>query len=605
MSAISTLFRKHPRLLLTLGLLKALLIHYLWSLYQRRKRYHQAYIRAQEAVDHRDHAISNINFLEIRPQKESQIINASIDDLSRLLDSHEITSVEIVTTFLKRTLKHGRDHELTSIELFREALDKAQLCDDQRGRCRGDRAKLRRLGRFHGIPFAVSDVINVRGTPSSCGLIRLLDGQKELDHPYVAALKGEGAILLMKANCPQYIYGTESNNNIWGKARNPWNKKKTVGGVSGPDAGLVALRCIPFSLGVDFEGELRIGSAWCGVYGFKPTTRRTITDWGIDKPFSGHTDMVPVVGPIGKNVDDLVNIARFIFARRVTKSSQRAPPLEFNEDQFIKMLNRKLRFGFFTFPKVMEPCDAVKRAMHILRDGLKSFGHVVVEVTFPFNLVEDLEKATSKILHSEKYSFYEAIQTLNEPLKPYNSFYARIVGTSRLVIFLTRLYLRFKGELRVKQLLKRKTFYCHTVGDYNTIVKKKDTAVKELYDAWNSYDVDVLVAPVFPTPATNHNNNFLYNIPSEYSNFASVMGAVAGVLPVTHVQNGEIFYRDRHHDRITNHVDGVMGESRGLPVGIHVMSKPFEDETCLAAMKIADEAIKRAGHGVKLRGLKP
>lgn len=66
----------------------------------------------------------------------------------------------------------------------------------------------------------------------------------------------------------------ESENNIYGAAKNPWNNEKTTGGSSGGDAGLVAGRCVPFGVGTDAAGSIRVPCDFCGVYGFKPTNSR-------------------------------------------------------------------------------------------------------------------------------------------------------------------------------------------------------------------------------------------------------------------------------------------------------------------------------------------
>jgi len=67
----------------------------------------------------------------------------------------------------------------------------------------------------------------------------------------------------------------ETENNIYGVAKNPWNEEKTAGGSSGGDAGMVASRCVPFGIGSDLGGSIRIPCDFCGVYGFKITNARS------------------------------------------------------------------------------------------------------------------------------------------------------------------------------------------------------------------------------------------------------------------------------------------------------------------------------------------
>jgi len=82
-------------------------------------------------------------------------------------------------------------------------------------------------------------------------------------------------IPLVKSNVPVGLACFESVNYIWGEAQNPWNKKRSIGGSSGGEAGLIASHCSPLGLGSDIGGSLRIPSAFGGCYTIKPTSFRT------------------------------------------------------------------------------------------------------------------------------------------------------------------------------------------------------------------------------------------------------------------------------------------------------------------------------------------
>ena len=90
----------------------------------------------------------------------------------------------------------------------------------------------------------------------------------------VKILENSGASVLVRGNIPQLLMSFDSDNNIFGKAKNPWDLQRVVGGSSGGEAGLVASRCIPLGLGSDIGGSVRVPPAFCGVVGFKPTTTR-------------------------------------------------------------------------------------------------------------------------------------------------------------------------------------------------------------------------------------------------------------------------------------------------------------------------------------------
>jgi Asp-tRNA(Asn)/Glu-tRNA(Gln) amidotransferase A subunit family amidase len=87
----------------------------------------------------------------------------------------------------------------------------------------------------------------------------------------VKLLLQAGGIPLVRGNCPQMALGLHSKNSIWGSAMNPYDSQRTCGGASGGDAALVAMRCVPFAIGTDALGSMRISSSFCGVTAFTPT----------------------------------------------------------------------------------------------------------------------------------------------------------------------------------------------------------------------------------------------------------------------------------------------------------------------------------------------
>jgi len=127
---------------------------------------------------------------------------------------------------------------------------------------------------------------------------------------------------LVKGNVPQSGVGVHTENMIYGEARNPLKQERSCGGSSGGDAGLVASRCSPLSFGTDMGGSLRIPAAFCGIYGFKPTSGRA-PQRGINPSrkirFNKFNHMMEVAGPLGCSINDLVVGTKIIFDPHVYK----------------------------------------------------------------------------------------------------------------------------------------------------------------------------------------------------------------------------------------------------------------------------------------------
>lgn len=81
-------------------------------------------------------------------------------------------------------------------------------------------------------------------------------------------------IPLIKTNLPQLAFNFDTNNFLWGRCLNPWNKKKSVGGSSGGQAASLAAGISPIGIGNDMGGSIRIPAQFCGVSGLMPSANR-------------------------------------------------------------------------------------------------------------------------------------------------------------------------------------------------------------------------------------------------------------------------------------------------------------------------------------------
>ena len=162
-------------------------------------------------------------------------------------------------------------------------------------------------GPLHGVPFTLKDCHATLGMRTTAGHPTLADHVPAEDGTVAARLKAAGAILVGKTNVPPMAMSLQTDNPIFGRTNNPWNPARTVGGSSGGAAAAVAAGLVPFDIGSDMSGSIRIPAHYCGVFGLKPTANRL--------PITGHIPPPPgvprldrqmaVVGPIARCVEDL------------------------------------------------------------------------------------------------------------------------------------------------------------------------------------------------------------------------------------------------------------------------------------------------------------
>lgn len=152
-----------------------------------------------------------------------------------------------------------------------------------------------------GVPITVKDLVYVAGTPAKGGAPMLEDFVPDADAAVVTAIKEAGAIITCKTTTCESGYKLTADSPVSGITRNPWHLGRTSGGSSGGAAAAIAAGCGPLAIGTDGVGSIRVPSAFCGVFGLKPTYGLVPRSPGFfppSWPSLAHT------GPIARTVGD-------------------------------------------------------------------------------------------------------------------------------------------------------------------------------------------------------------------------------------------------------------------------------------------------------------
>ena len=487
----------------------------------------------------------------------------TISELTGALRNGDTSSRELTDACLERVDRHA---ERLNTFLAIEA-DAARRAADE-----ADHALKRGEGEGRpllGIPYALKDIFVTRaldddGRPTAGGLpttagSRILSGYRS---PYASSaqerLEAAGAILIGKTNCDEFAMGSSNENSAFGPVHNPWDETTVPGGSSGGSAAAVASGQALFALGTDTGGSIRQPASLTGTVGMKPTYGR-VSRYGM-VAFASSLDQC---GPLAHSVRDVATVLGALAGHDPRDSTSVDTPVP----DYLEALTgdvRGLRLGVPReyFVAGMEP--GVETAVRSGVETLRELGAKIVDVSLPST---DRGLATYYIIApaeaSANLARYDGVR------------YGLSAGADELWenYELTR-GTGFGDEVKRRIMLGT---YALSAGYYDAYYVKAQqvrTLIKAEFDEVLS-TVDAILAPTSPTVA--------FKIGAKVDDPLAMYLNDACTLPVNIAG-----------------LPGISvpcGLSEGLPVGLQVIGRAFDEATVL---RVAD-AYERAAGFVDLR----
>jgi aspartyl-tRNA(Asn)/glutamyl-tRNA(Gln) amidotransferase subunit A len=397
------------------------------------------------------------------------------------------------------------------------------------------------VGALAGIPMALKDNICTRGIRTTCAS-RILDN---FVPPYDAAvtelLRQSGAVLLGKTNLDEFAMGSSTENSAYFTTRNPWDTTRVAGGSSGGSAAAVAAGQALFALGSDTGGSIRQPAAFCGVVGLKPTYGR-VSRYGL-VAFASSLDQI---GPFTRDVRDcaLVMSAIAVHDRRDSTSAVvETPDYTAHLEDGVKGIRIGVPREYFAEGIEQGVKDTVRQALAVL----VSLGAEAEEISLPhteygipiYYLIAPAEASSNLARYDGvQYGFRAYADNLWEQYKK-----TRSQG--------------FGPEVKRRVMLGT---YALSSGYYDAYYLKAlqaRTLVKRDFDeAFTGYDV--LLTPT--TPSVAFPVGAVEDPLTMYMNDICTIPVNLAGLPALSLPCGYI---------------------SGLPVGMQLIGKPFDEGTLL------------------------
>jgi len=449
----------------------------------------------------------------------------------------ETTAVEVAQSFLAR-IEAVDPKVLAYVDVWKDtALSRAEEVD--RRLAQGDE-----VGPLAGVPVGLKDLLCTREGFTTC-CSKILEGYRSpFDATVVERMAAAGAVFLGKLNMDEFAMGSSTENSAIQLTHNPWNLKCVPGGSSGGSAAAVAADACALSLGSDTGGSIRLPAAFCGCIGMKPTYGR-VSRFGL-VAFASSLDQI---GPLTKDVEDLalsLNIIAGRDPRDSTSADVAVPDFTRSLVADVSDITIGLPKEYYTDALNREMREKVEAAVKVL----ESQGAKVIEVSLP---------------HTDyAIAVYYIICTAEASANLARFDGVRYGHRSKDAGNVQDLYRNTKTEGFGPEVQRRIMLgtYVLSSGYYDAYYLKAQK-VRSLIrqDFLNAFkQCDVILAPTAPTPAfeigAKTSDPLTMYLTDIYTNSVNLATIPALSIPCGLTQEG-------------------------LPAGLQIMGKPFDEETLI------------------------
>jgi aspartyl-tRNA(Asn)/glutamyl-tRNA(Gln) amidotransferase subunit A len=412
-------------------------------------------------------------------------------------------------------------------------------------------------GPLAGVPIGVKDIICTAGLRTTAGSRILERFVPAYDATVTARLRQAGAVIVGKLNCDEFAMGSSTENSALGTTRNPWDLARVPGGSSGGSAVAVAARECQASLGTDTGGSVRLPAAFCGVVGLKPTYGR-VSRYGV----IAYASSLDQVGPLGRDVADVAVVLEAIAGHDPadsTASPRPVPSYMTALDGTVRGLRLGLPREYFVEGMQPEVEAAVREAVRVL----ERLGAQIEPVSLPhteyaiatYYLIATAEASSNLARYDGvRYGLREARPALGEMYEA-----TRAAG--------------FGAEVKRRIMLGT---YALSAGYYDAYyLKAQQVRTLIRMDFQKALETcDALVTPVAPTTAFRLGEKTADPLTMYLSDIFTISVNLAG-LPALALPCG--------FDRA------------GLPIGLQVIGRPFEEATVLRVGHAYEQATEWHG----------
>jgi len=480
----------------------------------------------------------------------SKLITLTMAEARKALAAKEFTAVELVDAHIAQAEK-ARPLNAFVTETFEQAREAAKASDQ--------RIAKGEAGAMEGLPIGMKDLFCTEGVRTTASSKILSNFVPPYESTVSANLKKAGAVTLGKTALDEFAMGSSNMTSAFGNVENPWRRKSdpsvklVPGGSSGGSASAIASRSVMAATGTDTGGSIRQPAAFCGITGIKPTYGRC-SRWGV-VAFASSLDQA---GPMTRSVRDAA-IMLGAMAGHDPKDSTSAPMPVPNFEAALTGDIRGLKVGI---PKEYRPEGLSDEIQKLWENGinmLKDAGATPVEISLPHT---KYALATYYIIApaecSSNLARYDGLR-----------YGVRVEGKTLDEMYAKSRAAGFGKEVRRRILVGT---YVLSAGYYDAYYAKAQKVRRLIADDFAKafQTVDVILTPTAPSAAFGMGETDDNPVTMWLNDVFTIPTSMAG-LPGLSLPGGL--------------------SSEGLPLGLQLIGRPFDEETVLKVADVMEKAV--------------
>ncbi|KAJ9611175.1 hypothetical protein H2200_004358 [Cladophialophora chaetospira] len=516
------------------------------------------YYIPQDVIDNPPQDVSNLatTFGILTPQQIEITEQYDATGLAQAIAEKKYSAVEVVKAFSTRAIIA---HQLTCCltQWFPdEAIEQARKADEYLEK------NGKPIGPLHGVPVSIKDHMPIAGTYSSYGYFGSIQ-HDEKDSQLVRILRNMGAVFYCKTNQPQSIMHLESDSH-WGRVLNPYNIHLSAGGSTGGEAALIAMKGSALGVGTDIGGSIRGPSAFCGIYGFKPTSYTLPMKDMLAGTFPAELNILCSIGPMCRTLRDMDLMTKGLLAAKPHLEDPRLIPTKWTGLE--TPTTKPLKIGIIHNDGFIEPQPPVKRAVSWAKERLSDPKYkdlVEIKDFTPYNASEAWSLIRRQYWPEGGKLMVDHIEETGEPILPLSAWIWKDAEA---------------GGMR-------------TAADVSTMRGERDQYRIKFAEHWNSQDVDFLIGPCFVGPASAHDTAFFWTYTSLY-NYVDYPGVVVPT-PIK-AEKGEKYAEN--YQALSDACSSVKqlweeGDFEKAPINLQIVGRKYHDNELFGALAVLKEIL--------------